>query len=268
MEFQKITVTHRSTHGKGAARKLRAGGTAPAIVYGGGRDSVPVTVDASLLRKALTTPFGMNTVLEMTIEGGPAAEPLLAMVQDHQVHPLRGDLLHVDFLRIDRDRPVEVKIPLVTEGKSAGEAVGGRMLMVFREIGVRCLPDKIPADVRIDVSELNIGSTVKAGQLPLGEGVQPTMDPTRTVIAVVAPEAEEKKTEEEEAAEAAAAAAAEGAVPGAAPAVGKDGKPIEGAKPGDAKPGDAKPGDAKPAKGADAKPAKGADAKPAKGGKK
>jgi large subunit ribosomal protein L25 len=262
MEFQKLTIQERSERGKGPARRLRAKGLVPGVIYGHELKSTAVAFDGKLLRKALANEYGLNSVL--SLQFGEGGKQVLAMVQEHHTHALTRDLLHVDFITVDENRPVEVRIPVITTGKPKGEELGGRLLLVFREVPMRCLPAKIPLKVEVDVTELGIGNSIKAGQLKLAEGVKLVLDPLQTVVAVVAPEAEPVA---EEAAAAVEGAPVEGApavpgapgaapgAPGAAPgapgaAPGKPGAP--GAAPG--KPGAAgaapgKPG-AAPAAGA------------------
>jgi len=244
MEFQKLEVEVRKETGKGPARRLRARGRVPGVLYGRELPCTPIAVDQKKFRKALATPHGLNTVLDLELSE-PAGKHVLAMVQDHEVHPVSRELLHVDFCTVDPNREVDVRVPLVTTGKAEGEKEGGRLVLVFRQVPMRCLPAAIPVKVEVDVTALKIGQSIKAGQLTMPTGARLTLDPTQTMVAVVAPEAEEEKKPEEVAGEAAAATAAAGApaAPGAAPTA---------------------PG-AAPATGA-TPPAKGA-ASPAKGGK-
>ncbi|NMC71753.1 MAG: 50S ribosomal protein L25, partial [Myxococcales bacterium] len=217
MEFQKLEVELRKETGKGPARRLRARGRVPGVVYGRELPCTPIAFDDKQFRKALTTPYGLNTVLDLEFSE-PAGKHVLAMVQDHEVHPVSRELLHVDFFTVDPNREVDVRVPLVTTGKAEGEKEGGRLLLVFREVPMRCLPAAIPVKVEVDVTPLKIGQGIKAGQLAMPAGARLTLDPMQTMVAVAAPEAEEEKKPEEVAAEEAAAAAAGApAAPGAAP---------------------------------------------------
>lgn len=245
MEFQKLSVDVRRTFGKGAARRLRASGRVPAVLYGREvRPAAPIALAPGDLRKALATPFGLNTVLELVVSDGDRTSAVLAMVQDRHVDPISGDLLHADFISVDPSRPVDVRVPLIAEGRAAGVQEGGRLLIIHREIPVRCLPDAIPPGIRVDVTPLAIGATLKAGQLPVPADVRVTLDAMQTIIAVVAPEAEPKPEVELEAAAAAAAAAAAG-----------EATPAEGVpKPAEAKPGEAKPAAAEAKAAPEARP--------------
>ena len=265
MEFQKLSVESRTERGKGPAHRLRARGLVPGVVYGRELPSTPIAFDGIKLRRALMTEFGLNQVLELEL-AGDAGKRVLAMVQEHHTHPVSRDLLHADFITVAPDREVEVRVPLVTTGKCEGEEAGGRLLVIFREVPMRCLPAKIPVKIEVDVTTLGIGHSTKAGALTLPEGVRLAIDPTQAVVAVVAPEAE-PVVEEVVAAEglvpvegAPAVPGAPGApaVPGAAPAAaGRPGAP--GAAPPAGKPGAPAAAPAAAGKGHDAKGGKGRD---------
>jgi len=224
MEFQKLSVESRTERGKGPAHRLRARGLVPGVVYGRELPSTPIAFDGTKLRRALMTEFGLNQVLELEL-AGDGGKRVLAMVQEHHTHPVSRDLLHADFITVAPDREVEVRVPLVTTGKCEGEEAGGRLLVIFREVPMRCLPAKIPVKIEVDVTTLGIGHSTKAGALTLPEGVRLAIDPTQAVVAVVAPEAEPVAEE---------VVAAEGVVPvEGAPAVpGAPGAPGAPAVPG------------------------------------
>lgn len=224
MEFQKLNVELRKETGKGPARRLRTKGKVPGVVYGKELPCTPITFNDKLFRKALQTEYGLNTVLDLEFNE-PAGRHVLAMVQDHEIHPLSRGLVHVDFVTVDPNREVDVRVPLVTTGKAEGEKLGGRVLLVFREVPMRCLPAAIPVKVEVDITSLTIGQAIKASQLTMPAGARLTLDPIQTMVAVAAPEAEEEKKPEELAAEEAAAAAAAAGAPGAAAAAGAPGAP-------------------------------------------
>ena len=106
--------------------------------------------------------------------------------------------MHADFLLVDLERDVEVSVPLVTTGKCSGVQMGGILLQMFHELPIRCRPDDIPVEIVHDITDLNIGQSVKVGALPLPEGVQVRLEADQAVIAVSAPEAEEEKPAEAE----------------------------------------------------------------------
>ncbi len=203
MNTQTLQVEVRSKSGKGPARQLRMQGKIPAVLYGPGVDTTKLTISPNEFVKALTTEMGRNVVFELPIDGTSH----LALVKDVQVHPVSRDPLHVDFYRVTTDLAVTANVPLRTKGRAAGVHKGGSLQAVFRELPVRCTPDKIPAVIEVDVTRLDIGDALKVSEVPLPEGVSILLPPDRRVITV----SEARKAV---AAEAEAGAAAGGA-PGA-----------------------------------------------------
>jgi large subunit ribosomal protein L25 len=247
MEIIKLTATLRPQGGKGPSRRLRRQDQIPAIAYGRDLGATPLSVSPKALLGVLTSPHGKNSVVELDVQGG---EKLTVMVRDYDYHPVTRDLLHADFLQIKLDQPMDVEVPLIATGKAKGLVQGGILQQVFRRIPVRCLPEKIPVGVEVDVTELDINESVKANQIKLPEGVVVRLPPEQTIVVVAAPE----RAGEEEAAK-----AAPGAPGAAAPAAGGAAAPAAGG----AAAAPAKAGD----KAAAAAPAKAAAA-PAKAEKK
>jgi len=206
-----VTATPRPSRGKGAARRLRNEGRIPAVAYGKDLAAVPLAVTPKDILAVLKSERGQNTVLQMQVESGNG---FLAMIKDYSVHPVARTLEHVDFVEVKLDRPVDVEIPLVGTGKPAGIAQGGILRQVYRTVPVRCLPDRIPLKIEVDISHLELGDSLHANKLPVAEGVEVRLAPEQTVIAVVAPE------KDRGADEAAAAPGAPGAAAAAAPAAG------------------------------------------------
>lgn len=234
-----VAATARTTRGKGAARRLRNGGQIPAVAYGKGlATALPLAVAPKDIITVLKSERGKNTVLSMKVGG---EKDLLVMIKDFTLHPVNRTLEHVDFVEVKLDRAVDIDVPLVALGKPIGLTNGGIIRQVYRTVPVRCLPDKIPLKIEVDISHLDIHESLPMKDLPLSEGVEIRLPPEQTVIAIVAPE---KDRAEEE-----AAAAAPGAVAGAAPAAGA------------AAAAGAKPAAGAPAAAAGAKPAAGKDDK-------
>jgi large subunit ribosomal protein L25 len=208
-----VAATPRTTRGKGAARRLRNGGQIPAVAYGKGlAQAMPLAVTPKDIIAVIKSERGPNTVLSMKVAGAP---DLLVMIKDYTLHPVARTLEHVDFVEVKLDRAVDVDIPLVATGKPIGLASGGIVRQVYRTVPVRCLPDRIPLKIEVDISGLDIHESLPTSALPLPEGVEVRLAPEQTVIAVVAPEKD--RTEEEAAAAPGAAAGA----PAAAAAAGK-----------------------------------------------
>ena len=211
-----VAATPRTTRGKGAARRLRNGGQIPAVAYGKGlAQAMSLAVTPKDIISVIKSERGPNSVLSMKVAGAP---DLLVMIKDYTLHPVLRTLEHVDFVEVKLDRAVDVEIPLVAFGKPIGLASGGIVRQVYRTVPVRCLPDRIPLKIEVDISALDIHESMPTSALPLPEGVEVRLAPEQTVIAVVAPE---KDRSEDEAAAAAGAVAGAPAAAGAAAAGGK-----------------------------------------------
>lgn len=184
-----LNVEVREGSGKIASRKLRHGGKIPAVIYGGDRPAVPVTVSRDDMHKLLREHVHENTIFHLQVAGSDAPKP--ALVHDYQVDSLTQEILHLDFLRIDMDKPVHLKIPVVVQGTAVGTKMGGILEFLVREVEVACLPTVIPESIAVDVTPLQIFQTIKAGQLPLPEGVKLNSSSEMMIVRVAAPKAEE-----------------------------------------------------------------------------
>lgn len=209
-----IVAEPRASRGKNEARRLRAAGAAPAVVYGAGGESVAVAVSPKDVTKILHSKTGHNTIFNLSVKSG---ETTPVMIIDWQLDPVKDYLLHVDLKRIDLAKRLHVKVPVHTSGDPKGVKLqGGIHEIVTREIEIECLPDEIPEEFVVEVSELSIGQSVRAGDIPL-PGSTKLLSPADAVIShVVALRAEAEPV------------AAEGTVPAAAePEVIKKGKKEE-----------------------------------------
>jgi large subunit ribosomal protein L25 len=179
-----------------------------------GRETKPtgLAVSPKELTAALSTPFGRNAL--MTIKVGGKDE--LAMVQDLQIDPVTRKPIHVDFYRVDSAQAIVRKVPFVADGKAKGVVAGGELVVIYRALDVRAKPDQFPAQIKVDVTPLEIGDHIKVKDLQLPEGVEVVLPSERNVVSCVTMR---KRKEEEEAAAAAAApgAPATGASPSKAP---------------------------------------------------
>jgi large subunit ribosomal protein L25 len=218
-----LVVESRANTGKGAVRKLRAAGRIPAILYGQGKESVPLTIDPRALEKVLKT-GGANTLLDLTVEGRTDLGKPVALVKELQRHPIRGTILHADLYQVDLTKTVEVEVPIHLLGKAKGIDFGGILEHSLREVALECLPRSIPASIEVDVSNMEIGDVIHVRDLVLPPGVSLVSDPDLGVVHVALPAAEETPVAaaaEAAPAEGAAAAPAAGAATPAAPAADK-----------------------------------------------
>ena len=199
----------RST-GSSASRRLRATGKVPAVVYGRGTEPRAVSVDWRELRGALTTDQGVNALLTLDLDGRKTK----AIVKELQRHPVRRDVLHVDFLEVDPDKPVDTEVTIVLEGDA--ETVTreqGVVEQVLNAIVVTGKPADIPGHIAVDVSDLEIGHTLTVADLDLPAGLTTDVDLEETVATAKITSlalAEEEEGEEGEEGEAAEGAEGEG----------------------------------------------------------
>lgn len=225
MEVGKLNAQSRSTKGTTANNKTRIKGLIPAICYGSGMSPLQLQLSPSELMKSLDPVKGRNTLLSLDIDNG--ATKLSVMVKDLQREPVRGELVHADFISVAIDRPVRVTVPMLITGKSEGVKEGGTLHQVYRTIQLSSLPAAIPEKIEVDVTALAIGQSIHVSDLKMPEGVTVAMAATTTLCVVTAPRAEKGA----EAGEGAAAAAGDKAASGKTPAPAAAAKPAAGAKP-------------------------------------
>jgi large subunit ribosomal protein L25 len=193
-EIRSIEADAREDFGKNAARRLRHSGRIPAVVYGAGGPSLSVSIDPKEISRILFSAAGRNALFTLSIKG---KAPARVMLKDWTVDPVKGNLLHVDMVRIARDVLLKVSVPIHTVGEPKGVKVqGGVFDFVLREVEVECLPDDIPDSISVDVSELTLGKNLRVSDLPVGAKLKVLTDPTRVIAHVVAPRAEEEKPAE------------------------------------------------------------------------
>lgn len=211
-----IAAEARDSRGKNEARRLRAKGSMPAILYGEPGTPEAVAVNPKELSKILNSKTGHNTIFNLELAGG---EKTPVMIVDWQHDPIKDNLLHVDLKRIDLAKRIHVMIPVVTHGDPKGVKLqGGLLELVTREVEIECLPDEIPEQFDFDVSELQIGQSIRVSDIPMS-GTMKLLGTADTVVAHVV----SLKAEAEPAAAEAAPAAAE-------PEVVKKGKKEEAAE--------------------------------------
>lgn len=212
----KLQVEKRDGTGKGVARRARMAGQVPGVIYGRGMDPVAVVVDRREFVTALHTDAGMNVLLSLQL----GKESIPALARDLQRDPVRGTLLHADFVKIDLMTEVEVDVPIHVVGDAPGVKEGGVMEHPLFQVRVRCLPTAVPESVDVDVSNLNMGESLRVADLAEGRDFEILNDPDSPVVSIAAPISEAELEAMEAAAQApvdeeAAAAEAEAAEAGA-----------------------------------------------------
>jgi large subunit ribosomal protein L25 len=187
-----LNAQERTEFGDGPARRLRRKGFVPGVVYQPGSPSLALSLPDRELRRALAE--GRTAVIDLTIDGSGARPVLL---KDWDLHPVRGNVLHVDFQEVDLTVEVEAPVAVVLVGVPAGVKEGGVLDQTLREIVVRALPDTLPDHLEIDVSELDIGSSTSVADIAAPPGVTIVTEPEIVVASVVAPSVEVEPEPEE-----------------------------------------------------------------------
>ncbi len=191
-----LALRPREHSGKGVARKLRAAGRIPAVLYGPKIGSVAVDLESRNLERILRE-SGLNALLDLAVDGRGDLADTVALVKELQRHPVRGELMHVDLYQVDLTQRVEVSVPIQMMGRSAGVEAGGIVDVLIRELPVRCLPRAIPESLEVDISALEIGDVIHAGQVGLPADVELAIDADLGIVHVVAPAVEEEPVAEE-----------------------------------------------------------------------
>ena len=178
-----VATPREGKFNKNAARRVRASGKIPAVVYGAGQESVAVTVDPRVITKILHSDSGHNTIFDLDVAGTLAK----AMVVDWQHEPIKGALLHIDLKRIAMDKAMQVSVPIQLIGVPVGvKAQGGILEHVLREVEIECLPSDIPGHLDVDVSALEINGSVHVSDLPHTAKIKFLSDEGLTVAHVAA----------------------------------------------------------------------------------
>ncbi len=184
----KLAAIKRSATGKGPARQARMAGRVPATLYGHGIDPVSIDVDRRDLITAFHTDAGMNVLLDIEIEG----DNTLAIARELQRDPVKGTLLHADFVMVDRTQEIEVEVPLHLVGESAGVKAGGVLEQPLFTLHVRCTVTDVPDGIDADISALEIGDSMRVADLAPYANFTILNEPDLPVALVAAPISEEE----------------------------------------------------------------------------
>ncbi len=187
----KLAVERREGTGRSAARKLKARGIVPAVVYGGRDKAEPLQLSRRDLTIVLSHASGENILVELEIAG--EGNTRMALLQEVQHSPVAGEVLHVDFHAVSMDETIEADIPIEATGTANGvKNFGGLLEQSLRELTVECLPRDLPDRITVDVSHLNIGDSIHVRDIKLPEGVTADVQGELTVFSVLAPTVEEE----------------------------------------------------------------------------
>ncbi len=199
-----LQAEKRAEFGKGPSHRLRSDGKLPVVVYGHGKDALPLVMDAIEVHNVIHH----SGLLSIEVKGRKRA--LVAVIKDHQVHVPQGHLVHVDFQEVKADEVISVTVPLEAHGEPRGATEGGQLEQVMHELDIHVPANKIPEVIEVDVSGLELNAAMTVAELPLPEGVVADLDPEQVVFTCREPHMEEPEAEGEEGA---AAEAGEGAEP-------------------------------------------------------
>jgi large subunit ribosomal protein L25 len=204
LEQNVLEAQPRESGNKNQARRVRVGGKIPAVVYGAGKNSLPVSVDPRQVLRILHSDTGHNTIFDLSLSG----ENTKAMIVDWQYEPIKGKLLHIDLQRIAMDKVLRVEVPIVLQGVPAGvKTEGGILEQMLREVEIECLPGDIPSHIDVDVSDLAFGKVIRVSDLPHNEKLKFLTDENQPVAHVTSVKEEVVATPEATAADATAAPA-------------------------------------------------------------
>jgi large subunit ribosomal protein L25 len=178
-----IDALERTEFGKNASRRLRSEGRIPAVIYGQGRTSSSISVDPADVVEILYSGSGQNTIFTVKV----ADEHTQVLIRDYQLDPQRGDLMHVDFQVVEMGQVMEFEVPVEAVGMSKGVKEGGILDLVMREIQIECEAGEIPDQVTVEVSELEIGDSIRVSDLKLSDKVTVLSEPDLVVLTIVPP---------------------------------------------------------------------------------
>ena len=195
-ERVKLEVAPREESGTSAARRLRREGKIPGVLYGRGNPPRPICVAERELRRVLTGAGGLHAILDVALEGQSTTHA--SILKDYQQDPLRGKIVHFDLQEVRLDQPIQAAVSVHLMGEPIGSREGGVLSQVSREINVEALPMEIPEHLELDVSNMQIGDTLRLLDLPPMEGVTFLDDLEETVLATVTLPTREVEPEPEE----------------------------------------------------------------------
>lgn len=184
-----IEARRREPGSKNVNLRLRKSGLIPGVMYGPGKDPLPVSLDPGVIRDILHSDSGQNTIITVNVEG---AAPTSAMIKDYQLDPMKGNLIHTDLMEIAMDRLLELEVDVELVGEAEGVKIGGGIMdFVTRSVYVECLPGDIPESIEADVSHLKINEYLRVKHLVVSDKIKILTEPEVVIVTVVPPVKEE-----------------------------------------------------------------------------
>ena len=192
----KLKAEKRTVVGRNAIKKIKAQGLVPGVIYGSQAEPIALQVEGRALTNVLAHALSEHVLVELEIADGSQSTNRLALIQEVQHHPLRPELLHVDFHAVSATEKITSEVPIEAVGDALGvRTFGGLLEHSLRTLEVECFPQDLPEIVRIDVTNLNIGESLHVRDIPLPSGVESLTPADLTVVSVVASRVGEEVTE-------------------------------------------------------------------------
>jgi large subunit ribosomal protein L25 len=192
MEHPVLEAIVRQDIGRSAARESRRSGRIPAVLYGRGEATVAVEVDARQLERMLHRGLAQHGMLDLELKEAKSKERRTVLIREVQHHPVTGEILHADFYHVEMGQRIETSIPVVLVGQAEGVKKGGILEHLLRELEIECVAEKMPENVTLDVTQLELGHSLHVRDLAMDEDVSVLTEPDRTVVAVVPPRLREE----------------------------------------------------------------------------
>jgi large subunit ribosomal protein L25 len=187
----KLTAQARSQAGRNAVKKIKSQGLIPAVIYGGAERPQNLQVVAREMSRVLSQSTGEHFLVDLQVADGGQVSSRLALVQEVQHHPVRGDVVHVDFHAVDANKALHAEVSIEVLGEASGvKNQGGLLELNLHAIEVECLPKDLPEVIQVDVAALSVGDAIHIRDLALPAGVVARGNPDLTVVHVAAPKVE------------------------------------------------------------------------------
>jgi large subunit ribosomal protein L25 len=178
-----VAAEARESRGKNEARRVRVSGRIPAVIYGAFQDPRAISLNPKDILRIIRSKTGHNSIFDVEVPGG---EKTPVIVADEQYHPVKGTLMHIDLKRIDLTRKLKVSVPIHVSGEAKGvKQQGGVLDVVTKRIEIECIPDDIPDQYDVDVTELMIGTNIRVSDLPVKPGIKVLTAPEAVIVHVV-----------------------------------------------------------------------------------
>ena len=192
-----IEADLREKTGRGEARRMRRAGLMPAVIYGGDKPELAITLDTMSTGKRLDNEAVYSSIVEIKVKGSRGANK--ALVKDVQWHPVRDEAIHIDFFRVSSSDQVQMEVPvhIINADTCVGVKMGGLVEVIRHALEVTCRADSIPDNIEVDIEALEIGDSIHIEELPLPDGVSVQHDVNFTVLTIAAPKVEKDEDEDE-----------------------------------------------------------------------